>query len=76
LFAAEIRTRSSPLAHFEFGILFADDVELAFALYDLAILAPLLDGCSYFHCFVIVITGLVKPNPVLAAPEKSPALYP
>ena len=37
------------LTHLEFGILLADHVETAFALYDLAVLTALLDGCLYFH---------------------------
>ena len=37
------------LAHFELGVLFADNIKTAFALYNLAILAALLDGCFYFH---------------------------
>ena len=40
-----------PLAHLEFGILLANDVELALTLHNLAILAALLDGCFYFHGF-------------------------
>ena len=40
-----------PLAHFEFRILLANDVELALTLHNLAILASFLDGCSYFHDF-------------------------
>ena len=47
----EFVLKPSTLAHFELGILLANDVELALTLHNLAILASLLDGCLYFHDF-------------------------
>ena len=52
--------KPSTLAHFELGILLANDVELALTLHNLAILASLLDGCLYFHDFKqskVICTG-------------------
>ena len=37
------------MAHLEFRILLANDIQAAFALHDLAILTTLLDGCFNFH---------------------------
>ena len=37
------------LAHFELGVLLADNVEAAFTPDDLAVFAALFDGCLDFH---------------------------
>ena len=37
------------LAHLKLRILLADHIKTTFTLYDLAVLAALLDGCFNFH---------------------------
>jgi len=41
------------LALFKTGVLFVDDVQSAFATYDLAVCTALFNCCSYFHCYAV-----------------------
>ena len=43
---------SSSLPLFKAGILFVNNIQLAFSTYNFAINAALFNGCSYFHDFV------------------------
>jgi hypothetical protein len=66
------------LALLEAGILFVNNIELAFSSHDLAIGATLFNGCTNFHNVVIIylylnmILPLVKSYGLISTPTLSP----
>ena len=50
------------MAHLELRILFANNIQAAFALYYFTIRTTLLDGCLYFH-FCIFLLFVSEGNP-------------
>jgi len=53
------------LTHFELRVLLADNVETAFASYDLAIFTALFDGCLDFHIMIFFYLYLKEMRPLV-----------